>query len=44
VPVAVDYDGNGTADLAVYRHGTWYLRSIATLDWGTATDVPAVRP
>ena len=39
VPAAADYDGDGRADLAVYRDGTWFiLRSsngaVTTTGWG----------
>jgi FG-GAP repeat len=39
VPAAADYDGDGRADLAVYRDGTWFiLRSsngaVTATDWG----------
>jgi hypothetical protein len=44
VPVPADFDGNGTTDLGIYRNGTWYLRSIATLSWGTSSDRQAVTP
>jgi hypothetical protein len=43
--VAADYDGDGTADYAVYRgDGNWYvLRSsggVASMNFGLATDIP----
>ena len=42
----MDYDGDGKADIAVYRDGTWYiLRSsdgeVAATGWGgKAEDIP----
>jgi subtilisin family serine protease len=37
-----DYNGDGITDIAVWRpaEGNWYLRDIATTQWGTAGDVP----
>ena len=45
VPVLGDYDGDGKADIAVYRNGDWYiLRSsdggVTSVGWGIAQDIP----
>lgn len=48
IPEASDYDGDGLADLVVYRSGTgtWYGISSSdpsdygSLQWGLPTDVP----
>ena len=46
VPLLRDYDGDGKADIAVYRDGTWYiLRSsdggVTAVGWGgMAQDIP----
>src|SRR5262245_59500460 len=42
---ARDYDGDGKADITVYRVGTWYiLRSSdgvqTAVGWGTVGDIP----
>ena len=46
LPVPADYDGDGKAELALYRprDSTWHLRSPAgtmrTFQWGRASDIP----
>ncbi len=45
LPTPADYDGDGKADIAVFRSGTWYLqRSTAGFTgvaFGESTDKPA---
>jgi hypothetical protein len=44
VPAPADYDGDGRADIAVFRNGFWYLRqsngSFSTVNYGTSGDEP----
>jgi hypothetical protein len=42
VPVPGDYNGDRRTDFAVWRpsNGTWFVRGIATVQWGLSTDKP----
>ena len=37
VPLLGDWDGNGVADLAIYRGSTWHIRSNAAASGSTLT-------
>ncbi|MBV9209757.1 MAG: VCBS repeat-containing protein, partial [Acidobacteria bacterium] len=44
-PVAADYDGDGHADISVFRQGVWYILqssngNVRTEQWGTSGDTP----
>jgi hypothetical protein len=52
VPLAGDFDGDGTSDIAVYRASTahWFVLKSSTgfttwdtYQWGTAGDIPVGR-
>ena len=45
VPVLRDYDGDGKADIAVYRNGDWFIHrssdgGVTSVGWGIAQDIP----
>jgi len=42
VPVAADYDGDGEADIAVFRpsDGVWYVQGGTATAWGANGDIP----
>jgi hypothetical protein len=46
IPVAADYDGNGKADVAVFRpwSGTWYMQGstagLTGMQFGVSSDKP----
>lgn len=42
-PVAADYDGDGKANIGIYRNGTWIISDVGTFQLGTVDDIPLSR-
>ena len=43
-PLAGDFDGDGKADMVVFRPSTghWYVRNVGNFDWGIDGDIPVI--
>jgi hypothetical protein len=49
IPQPADYDGDGRADFAVFRAGTWYILpsqsfTLRIVQFGLPDDIPVTAP